>query len=45
MFLAIVLTLMACHHWQEAACGRHGRCSCALAALAYTLYAATHALR
>lgn len=44
MFLAIILTLIACHHMQEAACGHAARWSFALAALAYALYAAAQAL-
>lgn len=45
--LAVTLTLIAAHHWQEAACGHHARPSCAslrAAALAYAAYAAKVAL-
>lgn len=44
---AIALSLLACHYWQEAACGHHKRHACAslvAATLAYMLYAAKVAL-
>jgi hypothetical protein len=44
MFLAMILSIIACHYWQEAACGQHARWSCAAGALGYTLYALAHAL-
>jgi len=44
MFLAMILSIIACHYWQEAVCGHHARWSCAAGALGYTLYALAHAL-
>ena len=47
MLLAIILTVIAAHHWEAGACGHHDRCarwSLYAAAVAYTLYAATHTL-
>jgi hypothetical protein len=47
MILAIVLCVIAAHHWQEGVCGHHARCarwSLYAAALAYSAYAVSHAL-
>lgn len=44
MFLAIILTLRACHHLHQALCGHQHRRLHAIAALAQALQAAAQAL-
>ena len=44
MFLAIILTLIACHYTQESSCSAHANWSCRIAAAAYWAYAIKCAL-
>ena len=44
MFLAIILTLIACHYTQESSCSAHANWSCRIAAAAYWAYTVNYAL-